>query len=83
MRPEDILHELRRQPFEPFRLYLSNGRSYDIRHPEMALVARRRLVVATRLGKEGVADQLATCDPAHVTDIEPLDGESDSAASDA
>ena len=40
MRPDDFLLLLRKQPFEPFRLYLSTGETYDIRHPEMAVVER-------------------------------------------
>ena len=45
MRPDDILDMLRRQPFLPFRLYLSNGTTYDIRHPEIALVTRAAIVI--------------------------------------
>ncbi|MCI0462026.1 MAG: hypothetical protein L0Z62_34170 [Gemmataceae bacterium] len=34
----DFIELLQRQPFQPLRLHLSNGTTYDIRHPEMALV---------------------------------------------
>ncbi len=38
MRSQDILKLLRAQPFRPFRISLSDGSKYDVRHPELALV---------------------------------------------
>ncbi|MGD0900279.1 MAG: hypothetical protein ABR915_20805 [Thermoguttaceae bacterium] len=40
MRPDDLLAWLRAVPFQPFRICLNSGRSYDIRHPEMLRVGR-------------------------------------------
>jgi hypothetical protein len=40
MRPEDLYQLLRQQPFQPFRLFLSNGKAYDVTHPELAVVGR-------------------------------------------
>jgi hypothetical protein len=34
---EDVAQYLRERPFRPFRLLLSNGTTYEIRHPEMAI----------------------------------------------
>jgi len=37
----DKLREwLKRQPFQPFRVHLADGRSYDIRFPRMNLLAQ-------------------------------------------
>jgi hypothetical protein len=38
MTPLDLLKLLRDQPFQPFRLHLSNGTTYTINHPELAAV---------------------------------------------
>lgn len=40
MRPEELRELIRRQPFMPMRLHLTDGKSYDIRHPENILVSR-------------------------------------------
>jgi len=40
MRPEEFRELIRRQPFVPIRLYLTDGKTYDIRHPENVLVSR-------------------------------------------
>lgn len=45
MRPDDINRVLRRQPFQPFRIHLSNGQAFDIRHPELAIVGRSTMVI--------------------------------------
>ena len=34
---------LRQQPFLPFRLYVTDGTNYEIRHPESAIVSRTLL----------------------------------------
>ena len=39
MRLEDVREFLRRRPFQPFRLTLTDGRTYDVMHPELAIVA--------------------------------------------
>ena len=37
-RPE-LQRMLRQRPFQPFRVHLSDGRSYDVRNPRMNLLA--------------------------------------------
>ncbi len=36
--PEELYRMLKRQPFEPFRLHLTDGRVFDIRYPHMNMV---------------------------------------------
>ena len=38
MRRDILIELLKRQPFQPLRLYLSTGVSFDIRQPELAHV---------------------------------------------
>jgi hypothetical protein len=45
MRSEDVLAWLRAVPFQPFRIHLNSGRTYDIRHPEMLRVGRSSMHV--------------------------------------
>ena len=40
MRPDDLQALLRMPGFKPFRLYLSTGLTYEIRHPETVVVGR-------------------------------------------
>jgi hypothetical protein len=45
MAPEELRDSLRQQPFEPFRLVMTDGESYDIRHPDLLWVGRRSAFV--------------------------------------
>jgi hypothetical protein len=38
--PTDLLRRVRQRPFAPFRLVVSEGGSYEIRHPDLLLVTR-------------------------------------------
>lgn len=45
MRPDDIVRELKRQPFQPFRVCLSDGTVHEVRHPELAVVGRSSMFI--------------------------------------
>ncbi len=74
MRPTEIQAHLRKQPFRPIRVYISDGSSCDVRHPEMAIVSRTEVVIALYAGDDDIPERFAYCDPVHITRIEPLDG---------
>jgi len=74
MTPEDIREHLREQPFEPFRVFLSDGSAHEVRHPEMMLVMRRKVIIALPRPGEEFARRAVYCDPLHITRIEPIDG---------
>jgi len=46
VRSEILLVFLNQQPFVPIRLYLTDGSSHEIRHPELALVTRSLVRIA-------------------------------------
>ena len=46
MRAETLLSELRRRPFVPFRIVMSDGKEYDILHPDLVYVTARSAMVA-------------------------------------
>ena len=73
MNAEQVLEHLRKQPFEPFRIFMSDGSSYEVRHPELAMVRRREVVIALPQLPDKVAERFAYCDPLHITRIEPSD----------
>ena len=74
MRPEDLLNDLRKQPFQPLRLTLTDGRTYDVHHPELALVGRS--IVLIGLERPGdpdpVFDRHVTVSLRHILQVEPI-----------
>ena len=77
MGPEQLRQLLRRQPFVPLRLYLTDGTTYDVRHPEKAFVTRSTVEVGSEkeLGS-GIADKCVYCPLVHIVRVEDLDGQS-------
>ena len=74
MNAEKILNHLKREPFKPIRLYMSDGSSYEIRHPELALVTRREVIIALPPSEGNLPDQTVFCDTLHITRIEAASG---------
>jgi hypothetical protein len=63
---------LSQRPFRPFRLVMSSGQRYEIRHPEMAMLTRTDLLVGTDIAEDGVPAEFKICSLLHVTAVEPL-----------
>jgi hypothetical protein len=67
MNSEVIRQLVLRRPFEPFTVHLSEGESYEVRHPETVALGRQRIVVV-----DPDSDQMAICSLLHVTSVETL-----------
>jgi hypothetical protein len=72
-RPEDIREFLQHKPFQPFRLTLTDGRTYDVRHPEMAMVGRSAVAIGlpAKNDPRPVFDRLVTVSLLHIMQVEP------------
>lgn len=74
MRPEEIREFVRRQPFKPSRMTLTDGRTYDVAHPDMAMFGYGS--VAVGLPHPGdddpIYDRLVTMSLLHIMQIEPI-----------
>ncbi len=75
MRPEDIRERLRNRPFQPIRLFLSDGAQYDVRHPDTIIVGRTEIVLGLTGGNGDLPERFASIDPIHVVRIEPINGQ--------
>jgi hypothetical protein len=75
MRPEKLEELLKRRPYVPIRLHLSDGTTFDIKHPELALLTRSTVDIGVT-EKEGttIADRVVYCSLLQVAKVENLDG---------
>ena len=73
MSPQTIQKRLLQHPFQPFRVYLSDGSTYEVRQAEMALVLEREVIIALPKPGQEIARRAVSCDPLHITRIEPID----------
>lgn len=67
---------LKQQPFRPFRLVMSSGESYEVRHPEMAWVVKNDILVGTDIEDDGMPAEFRICPLLHVATVEPVGAES-------
>jgi hypothetical protein len=63
---------LAQRPFKPFRLVMSSGHMYEVRHPEMAWLTRTDILVGVGDTDEGVPAEFRICSLLHVASIEPF-----------
>lgn len=59
-------------PFQPFRLVMSNGLSYEVRRPDMAFSTRASLLVGIDESDDAVPENFKICSLLRVTAIEPM-----------
>jgi hypothetical protein len=73
MTQKDLQDAAHRQPFEPFRVILTTGATYDIRHPDLIMVGRRAAVIGITNEPGATAfDRTLKVDLLHVVGTEEL-----------
>jgi len=73
MSPSEILNHLKRRPFDGLRFSISDGRRYDVRHPDRVLVTASQVHIALPPIVDGVpTGENVYIDPLHITSLEPL-----------
>lgn len=75
MSPTDLLEDLRKKPFEPLRLYVLDGTTYDIRHPEQCMVGLFSTVVGVAANPDTLLfERMIRIDNTHIHKVEPIRG---------
>ncbi len=67
---------LTRRPFEPMRVKTSNGEVFEIRHPEMAMLAKSALAIVHPDSNGGPSDKVEYISYLHISSVESLVGAS-------
>jgi hypothetical protein len=74
MRPDDLHVFTRKTPFQPFRIVTTDGRTYDIFHPDLVIVMRSRLVIGVGV-ENGEPEHLEHVALLHVVRVEEIPAE--------
>jgi hypothetical protein len=73
MAPADLLLVNRRRPFVPYRLYVSDGSAYEVRHPDLLMVGvRTALLGLPAATTPELFEQWVSIDLLHITRIDPI-----------
>jgi hypothetical protein len=74
MLPEDLRAALRAQPFVPFRVHLSDGTTYDIRHRNFVMVGKQSVLIGMSHNPDDpFYDRYETVALIHVVRLEPVE----------
>ena|SRR5438552_110392 len=76
MPPHPLLEALHQRPFVPFRLYVSDGPVYLIKHPDLVLVAPGYIIVGVppEVPQPSVMiERHVVVDLGHITRLEPVE----------
>jgi hypothetical protein len=74
MNPEELRDTLTQQSFEPFRLVMTDGISYEIRHPDLLWVGRSTAMVGlTGQAGQTFYERAIKISLLHVVRLEPLE----------
>jgi hypothetical protein len=69
MNADAIREFLRREPFEPFVIRMSNGETHEVLHPENALAMKTKVIVCYP-----ERDRAVSCSLIHINAVEALQG---------
>jgi hypothetical protein len=73
MSHEDLQEAVRQRPFVPFRLLISTGGSFDVRHPDQLAVERRSVLLGVTQELNGMPfHRSVRIDHLHIVAIEEL-----------
>jgi len=61
------------QPFFPSRINLTDGRHFDVRHPDQVIVTRQVAYVGVWSATEEITDRVMPVALTHVVSAEPLE----------
>jgi hypothetical protein len=73
---ESLKSLIRRRPFKPFRLYVTDGAVYVVRHPDFLMLSQSEAVIGLPPAGDpnaSDAERFAWIDLAHITRVEPLE----------
>ena len=73
MSPKGILQALRKRPFKPFRIQVSDGSTYDVRHPELVMVGKGEVIIGIPANGDAdpIYDRAETVSLGHVVKLLP------------
>jgi hypothetical protein len=74
MPPADLYAALHKRPFEPFRIQVTDGTFYDVRHPELVMVGLGSVVIGVPAAgqQQPLYERYETVALAHVVKLLPL-----------
>ncbi len=68
----ELKERMNLQPFKPFRICISDGKTYDITNHDMMLIKRNAVLIGIELDTNSIAERFVECALLHITRIEDI-----------
>lgn len=72
MNYETLRDVLATKPFQPFRLVMSSGQSYEIQRRDLVLMTKTNVLIGDKIADDGIPDEARICSLSQVATIEEL-----------
>ena len=72
MRPEELKALRDADPFVPFRICLTDGKTYDVPHRDFLMISRYLIDVGVASEDTGIYDRIVHVAPLHIVRVEHL-----------
>ncbi len=74
MKAIEVQEHVRKRPFVPIRIFLSDGAKHDVRHPEFIFGTQRETGIGLPSQGDEIPERSVYIAPIHITRIEPING---------
>jgi hypothetical protein len=71
----ELKERMQLQPFKPFRICMSDGKTYDITNHDMMFVKRNAVLIGINFDDNSIAERLVECALLHITRVEDIPSE--------
>ena len=68
----ELKERMEMRPFKPFRVCMSDGKTYDITNHDMMFVKRNAVLIGIDLDSHSIAERLVECALLHITRLEDI-----------
>ena len=68
----DLKDRMHFQPFKPFRICMSDGKTYDITNHDMMFITRNTVYIGINLDANDLVERAVQCAILHITRVEDI-----------
>jgi hypothetical protein len=68
----ELKERMKLEPFKPFRICMSDGKTYDITNHDMMFVKRNAVLIGINFDDNSIAERLIECALLHITRVEDI-----------
>ena len=70
--PIELKRRMDEQPFRPFRICLTDGKTYEITNHDAMFVKRNAVLIGIDIDTHSLAEQFVECAIIHITRVEDI-----------